>query len=419
MLSLLVRQDHFSVPPFFRFSCFGYVCGRAKFSALSAFLAFLLGSLLLTGEARACPICGVPTVTLSERYARADVALLVEWVSARPSKGQKPESTTFEIVQVQRDLLGTYTAGSRISVESYTQGKAGDLFLLLGSKDEKQGVKWQGLPFPVTETSFQYIVQAPPPESAAEKRLGYFVKFLEFSDLTIANDAFAEFVNAPTKDIVAIAERLPKDKLRRWLADAKTPISRQAGYGLMLGLCGGADEARFLEKRIMADDPDRQIGLEGLMFGYLLLTGDEGLDVLEKTWLANPEAEDGAVYPAVKAVRYYWSYGNGKIPPERLQAAMRPLVDRPALADSALTDLARWKDWSLQERLMELYGTGNFESDDAKKAIIEYLIASTKDLPKDAKEPPEHVVAGRKHLEELRRRDPKLVATAEKYFLLK
>ena len=68
---------------------------------------------------------------------------------------------------------------------------------------------------------------------------------------------------------------------------------------------------------------------------------------------------------------------------------------------------------------MELYGSGNFESDDAKKAIIEYLIASTKDLPKDAKEPPEHVLAGRKHLEELRRRDPKLVATAEKFFLRK
>ena len=39
----------------------------------------------------------------------------------------------------------------------------------------------------VSETSFQYIVQAPSPEAPAEKRLGYFVKFLEFPDLAIAS----------------------------------------------------------------------------------------------------------------------------------------------------------------------------------------------------------------------------------------
>ena len=376
-----------------------------------------LGLLVVSaGPARACPICGVPTVTLSERLARSDTALLVEWVSARPSQGQKPESTTFEIVQVQRDSLGLYQAQSRIDVESFTQGKAGNLYLLLGNKDEKGQIKWQGLPVPVSETSFQYLVQAPPPESPAEQRLGYFVKFLEFPDLTIANDAFAEFVNAPTKDISAIADKLSREKLRRWLADPKTPINRQSGYGLMLGLCGGRDEARFLEREIKSRPAERQIGMEGLMFGYLLLAGDRGLEVLEKNRLKDPEVSDGEAYAAVNAIRYYWSYGNGKISEDRLREAMRLVLARPSMADSAIKDLARWKDWTIQERLMELYGTGDFESAEAKRAIIRYMIASTKDVPKEAVELPAHVLAGRKHLEELRQRDPKLVTETEKFF---
>ena len=221
-----------------------------------------------------------------------------------------------------------------------------------------------------------------------------------------------------TKDIVAVADKLPKENLRRWLADSKTPVTRQAGYGLMLGLCGGPAEAQFLEQRIGAIDPERQVGIEGLMFGYLLLTGEDGLAKIEKLYLANRKAEDGATYAAFQAVRYFWSYGNGKITPARMQQSMRLLLGRPTFFESAVTDLARWKDWSLHEKLMQLYGTKGFSETSTKKAIIRYMIASTKDVDKDASDMPPQVLAGRKCLEQLRERDPKLVGETEKFFLL-
>jgi hypothetical protein len=377
----------------------------------------ITAALGFANNAAACPICGVPTVTVAERYARADAALLVEWVSVRGAQGKTPESTAFEIVQTARNPEETFRTGERIDVQAYAQGKPGDLYLLLGRKDEKSGIKWEN-PLPVSETSFQYIVQAPSPETAAEKRLAYFLKFLEYPDVTIANDAFAQFVNAPTKDITAVSAKLPREKLRRWLADSKTPLNRQAGYGLMLGLCGGADEARFLEERIAAIQPERQVGIEGLMFGYLLLAGDSGLAKLEKNYLADSRVEDGQTYAAVLAIRYYWTYGNGKIAPERLQAAMRRMLDRPTFAENAIKDLARWKDWTLHERLMKLYDSKESADTSTRKAIITYMIASTKDLPQDAVEMPPHVLAGRKCLEQLRERDPKRVAETEKFFLL-
>jgi hypothetical protein len=282
------------------------------------------------------------------------------------------------------------------------------------------GIRWEiGPALPVTETSYQYIVQAPSPETPAEKRLAYYVKFLEFPDLMIANDAFAQFVNAPTKDIAAIAGKLPREKIRNWLADPETPVTRQSGYGVMLGLSGGADEGRFLERQIAEIDPERQTGLEGIMFGFLLLTGEQGLASIEKAYLASPSAPDGKVYPAFLAIRYFWSYGNGKISQPRLQQAMRLLIERPELADSAIIKLAEWKDWGLHKRLMKLYGSTGQSESSLKTAIIKYMIASTKDVAKGEEKLPAHVVAGRQCLDELRERDSKLVAETEKYFYLK
>ena len=154
------------------------------------------------------------------------------------------------------------------------------------------------------------------------------------------------------------------------------------------------------------------------MFGYLLLTGEEGLAKIEKLYLANRKAEDGATFAAIQAVRYFWSYGNGKIAPTRLQQAMRLLLARPSLFETAVTDLARWKDWTLHEKLMQLYGSKGYNETSTKKAIINYMIASTKDIDKDASRVPPQVLAGRKCLAQLRERDEKLVGETEKFFLL-
>ncbi|HTI50759.1 MAG TPA: hypothetical protein VL475_07405, partial [Planctomycetaceae bacterium] len=180
------------------------------------FIALVITCLLVGNRpARACPICGQPTVTLSERYARADAALLVEWVSARPAREGKPDSTTYEIVEVSRAGTETWKKGERLTVEGFHAGKSGNLVFLLGNKTPAGPIKWDHPPLDVTETSFQYIVQAPSPETPRTKRLEYFLRFLEFPDVTIANDAFGEFANAPAEDIFAVAAKLPREKLRR------------------------------------------------------------------------------------------------------------------------------------------------------------------------------------------------------------
>ncbi len=102
--------------------------------------------------------------------------------------------------------------GDRVTLARYRAGKKGDLFLLMGTKSGRgNGIDW-GSPTEITESSFNYVAQAPTPEVPVSKRLTYFVRFLEFPDQLISNDAYAEFANAPYKDIEAVASKLPHEK---------------------------------------------------------------------------------------------------------------------------------------------------------------------------------------------------------------
>ncbi|MCY2964225.1 MAG: hypothetical protein NT069_11425 [Planctomycetota bacterium] len=397
-------------------------------------------------SATACPFCASPSLTLAEQLAKSDAAVLVQWVSAEMPDKESIGSTTYAIVDVARApgkpaaalsdkpkskftekaLAGEKPAlpkalekGKKITVDRYREGKAGDLSILLGSATQSGGIEW-GNPLEVTESMYQYMIQAPSPETAPEKRLAYFVKFLETGDPVIAGDAYQEFANAPYKDIVALTEKFPREKLRKWVADPKTSAGRLGLYGLMLGLCGTAEDAKTMEEKIVEKSDDYRLGIDGVMGGYLLLTGEKGLDVIEKSKIADPKATFSETYAARQAILFLSSYGAGKIPAKRLLSALEKLLEaRPEMADLTIADLARLKDWAIQDRLMELYGTEAFDVPAIKRSIIRYMLASTKDVPMGGNEKlPPHAESGQKHIETLRKRDPKLVAEAEKFFFL-
>jgi hypothetical protein len=385
---------------------------------LSAGLLLAAGALLLSTPtvSPACPFCSAPTLTLSEQFAKAEAVLLVGWAGGEKAVADKAGNTRYEILQVVRDPDKKYKKGEPIVLERYRSGKKGDLSLLMGTKTET--IDW-GTPLDVTETSFNYIAQAPSPESAPEKRLKYFLKFLEFPDQTISNDAYAEFSNAPYKDIVPMSKLMPRDKLRKWVSGNDVPVTRLGLYGLMLGLCGDESDAAVMQQKILEKSDEFRLGVDGIMGGYLLLTGDKGLEVIEKAKFLDKKVPFSETYAAMQALRFMWTYGDGRIPADRLRQSMRLLLERPELTDLVIADLARWKDWSLQDKLMEMYGAEEYNVPSIKRAIIRYMIASTKDVTAGGgKETPKHAATGARNLKTLRERDPKMVAEAERFFFL-
>lgn len=377
-----------------------------------------------------CPFCSAPSLTLTEQVSQSDAVVLVQWVSGKKPTDQEPGVTIYQIMDVTRDLKKPVTKGKKIQLTRYRAGKKGDLFVLMGT--EGKTVDW-GSPVEVTDASYKYMTDAPSPETETAKRLEYFINYLEHEDQLVSNDAYAEFANAPYEDICMVSDSLPRDKIRGWVADADTPGTRLGLYGLLLGLSGNESDAKIMESRITEASSDFRLGIDGIMSGYLLLKGDKGLDTIDRTKLIGSKVKDAdgnmvevpfsETYSAMQALRFMWTYGNDRISKERLRESMRHLLTRPELADLVIADLARWKDWSIQDRLLKIYDDEAYNIPAIKRAVIRYLYYCSKDVPKDedgkaidGPKPP-HVISAEKHLKMLEEKDPKMVRDAKRYLL--
>ncbi|REJ91051.1 MAG: hypothetical protein DWQ34_16125 [Planctomycetota bacterium] len=376
---------------------------------------------LSIGAARtteACPFCEAPSLTLTEQLNQSDVAALVQWVESKPLDREEgfPGSTTYEVVEVVHDASNTLEKGGQVTLKRDRAAQKGDLFLLLGTNGTT--IEWSS-PLEVTETAFQYMKQAPTRETAPVERLGYFLQFLEWQDPLIANDAYAEFANAPYKDIALLADEIPRESVRDWILDPNTPPTRIGLYGLLLGLSGNEDDAQMMLDKILEPTQEFRLGINGVMSGYMLLTGEEGLAKIEDAKLRDEDAPFSETYAAMQSLRFMWTYAPERISKERLRQSMRILLERPELADLVVTDLARWHDWSVVDRLMDMYDEEEYSIPSIKRAIVRFFLVAEKVKPEDEEGPtPEAAEKAADYLAQLRENDPETVKQAERFFFV-
>ena len=386
-------------------------------------------------QTTACPFCSAPSLTLSEQLAQSDAVLLVKWSKGLPAKGKSPGNTDYEVSKIAKAPAGALKVGDAVQLVRYRAAKKGDLFLLMGS--QAKSLEW-GSPIEVSQASFSYLEKLPAPDAPVDKRLAFYLKYLEFPDPLVANDAYAEFANAPYKDIAKLAKQMPRDRLRKWVVSADTPVTRLGLYGLLLGLCGQQADAKLMQDKITSTSTDDfRLGIDGVMSGFLLITGKQGLKIIEDTKLRPTFLVDAnnqplldkqgkkrpvpfsETYAAMQALRFMWTYGDGRIAKQRLRESMRILLARPELADLVIADLARWKDWQVQDQLVKLYGADGYDIPSIKRAIVRYMYYCSKDVDPKAGDapPPKHVAQAKQHLADLEKRDPKTVREAKRFLL--
>jgi len=355
--------------------------------------------LLDTTVVNACPFCTALGPTLAQSHAASRVTALAE--VGRSSRGQPTELKLHQVL----DGKPLVRAGERLTVTLDLAAPAGSLVLIFGSGADgaKAGdLTWHAMA--VNETSYAYFARAPLARVPAIERLPYFIPFLENLDPTIAEDAYLEFGHAPFDDVAKIAARLPMAKIRGWLVDPAVPATRKGFYGLALGLAADAADrtanAELLLEQILAPEDDFRAGFDGILGGFLLLSGEAGLKVLETRYLSNPQAADGDVRHTLTALRFYHEYGR-QIPLARLQAALALLLARPEFAEPAIVDLARWQAWDRGDEVTRLYEAPAYSTPATRRAIVGFLLASPR---------PEAALA----LARLRKLDAAGVADAEK-----
>ena len=396
-----------------------------KTLALPALLVFSFASLATNAVGNLCPFCDAPSLTLAEQIGQANHLLLGKWVGGDKPTDDSAGTAKFKVIEVGKSKGDIFKVDEVLELPQYIAGKQDGLYILMGP--DLKLVDWS-VPTEATESSWKYVSQLPMPateEADKIERLAYFLDFLQHPELTVSNDAYAEFASAPYEIITPLRDRMPRDKLRQWVVDPETPVTRIGLYGLLLGLCGKDEDAEAMKQKILLPDTDFRLGIEGVMSGYLLITGEKGLEVLEQTKMlsttyVNKYGEEvklpfSEVYATMQTLRFMWTYEPDRINKDRLKQSLRILLDRPELADLVIADLARWEDWGVQERLMEMYDKEEFDIPSIKRAIIRYLFYCSKDVEESETDLPSYAVSAAEHLKTLEEKDPRTYANAKRF----
>ncbi len=220
----------------------------------------------------------------------------------------------------------------------------------------------------------------------------------------LARDAYDEFAKAPYWPVLALRDRMNHDKLVEWINSADIPVSRRRLYLTMLGACGRKDDMPLLEEMIKSKDRKTKGALDALVASYLTLKGPKGMPLVEELFLKNQDAEYTDTYATIMALRFHGTEEK-IIPRDRLLGGMRLMLDRPQLADLVIPDLARWEDWSVMDRLVELFKNSDEESSWVRVPVINYLRACPQ---------PE----AKAKIEELAKIDPETIKRANSFFPL-
>lgn len=358
--------------------------------------------------------------------------------------------STFEITEVLHSRFPPLQIGQQVIRFASTAGAPGDLFLLGGITSESGELQWYE-PVPVNALQ-QGFIRKLPPVSAGEPALWkYYLQHIRSEDLEVRMEVQQSLFDLPLADLKRIQDALSPQELEEALRQALVEQQANDGdsdpqgraeqirlCGLLLGLCGRDAETRLLEQLTLDHSQARikpRSGIEGVMVGYLLLTGESGLQKLVQQTITPRYLHDarGEVmlddqgqpvkmpfseqYAAIQAIRYLWHHGHHQLSSEQLCLAVYPLLDNPDWADLVIADLTRWQDWSVMDRLMKMYDTEEFNNRSVKKAISRYMFVAARGRDQ-AGEPTATARQAEQYRLQLEQKDPELYQQATRFLPL-
>jgi len=352
--------------------------------------------------ASACPFCGAVGPTLAMRRDAAAVTAVgtaAGPVAVTPADGPMQP---FTLLQALRGPPVAREEPVRARVAAEIAGTA----ILFGVDDASlappERRRWQGVA--ADEGLIAHVMAAPAVSRPPAARLPYFAARLEHPDMAIADDAFAEFGQAPFAAVVAAAPDLAARPLADWLADPATDQRKRGFYGLALGIviragladgAGGRPSAAALRDAI-AGGGDFRAGIDGLMGGLLVADGTAGLEwLLDRSDPARPVEQK----QLLAALRFAAEERPAEIPVPRVIDAVARLATSPVTASEAVVDLARLGGWDHVDTVAGLWDSVGADDPHVRRAVAGFLVACPGERAHD-------------RLERLRRADPRRLEQA-------
>lgn len=260
--------------------------------------------------------------------------------------------------------------GDELVVIYYGEVTAGRKFMLSGVDPPE--LLWSCLP--LSDSAVDYVKQIPTLGEDSLDRLKFYYDFLQSDDSMLSRDSYDEFAVAPYETIVKMAPRISRDDLIAWLREPEITTDRKRLYLTLLGVVGSKEDLPMLETMLRSTQKSTRGGLDALIACYLTLSGEEGLPMIEKLFLANNTASYTDTYSAVMAIRFHGTEGD-TIARTALASSLHHLLDRPELADLVIPDLARWNDWSVIEKVTSLFIESDPDNNWIRVPVVNYLRA--------------------------------------------
>lgn len=363
-------------------------------------LVFLLALAVGMGgwlkPALACPFCSAVSQTIRQEIGVMDAVVLAE-TTLESIRNEESGEVKMRVVRVLKGEQHV-AAETFVTVVYFGEVEAGRRFMLSGV--DPPNIQWSALPLSKDSETYVLKVTQLPDDGLA--RLKFFQDFLQSDDPMLSRDSYDEFAITPYPILQSLKPFMNHAELVTWIQQPEMPADRKRLYLTMLGVCGSESDVPMLEKLLTSTEPSSRAGLDALIACYLILAGEDGLELVNKKFLANKQAPYADTYAAIMAIRFHGTEAD-KIPRSALVQSLHLVLDRKDLADLVIPDLSRWGDWSQIDRLVSLFIEAEEDNNWVRVPVVNYLRACPK---------PEAEAA----LKKLQKIDPDSVRRASSFF---
>jgi len=201
----------------------------------------------------------------------------------------------------------------------------------------------------------------------------YYFGHLDNSDPDVAADAFLEFAKATDQEVGAVGSKLDAAKLRKIITDPKTPVERIGLFAFLLGACGSKTDADLLASMLSKSDDRTAAALSGVLGGLIEIRPEAGwkraIELLE-----DPKRPYQDKLSVLGTLRFFQAY-KAETYRKPILAGMAAVVVRGDMADMAIEDLRRWKQWDLTKLILDQYEKPTHAAPLVKNAILRYALS--------------------------------------------
>jgi hypothetical protein len=200
----------------------------------------------------------------------------------------------------------------------------------------------------------------------------YYFRHLDSTDPDVAADAFLEFAKASDREVGAVGPKLDPAKLRKLLADPKTPPDRLGLFAFLLGACGGKSDLDALTKFIERRDDRASAALSGALGGLIELQPAHGWRVALAI-LDDEKRGYNDKLAVLGTLRFFQAY-QPTAHKKAILTGMAAVVGKGDMADMAVEDLRRWQWWDLTRHVVSQYQKASHSAPLVRNALLRYAI---------------------------------------------